>query len=103
MAQVEIEGYLSTGLKTVASHTAIAIKASAGILGGLTILGAAADVTAILYDDPDSAHGTVLAKYILDVDKEGLAVHIPLPDVPFALGCWAVVTGTGGEYIVYYK
>lgn len=81
-----------------------AIKASAGHLGGIKVFSDGTnDVTVILYDDPDSAEGTVLAKVVVAGGDNQGGEFYPLP-VPFSLGCYADgdTTGTFG-YIVYYR
>jgi len=56
---VKLQGYISKGAQTVGSA---AVKASAGQLGGFCLYDATEDATLTLYDDPDSADGTILLK-----------------------------------------
>ena len=99
--RVSQKGYISSGEQT----GDIAIKASKGELGGFMLYGAGDDMTIVLYDDPDSANGTVLAKSYLDKDLEGRSKFVGFPEpIHFSLGCWADVTvGVGASYEVYYR
>ncbi|MCK4706327.1 MAG: hypothetical protein KAT90_12660 [Gammaproteobacteria bacterium] len=78
------------------------ITKGAAIAAGISITAAAADVTVTLYDEL-TATGTVVAKYILDIDVEGLSTHVPLPNIKCSVGLTAVVAGAGAEVQVHYR
>lgn len=100
MLRTAPKGYKSSGIKTADA----AIKTSKGELGGFMLFDANEDITLILYDDPDSADGTVLAKFLLDIDVAGQSVFIGFPEpIHFLTGCWAALTGANGSYEVYYR
>jgi len=93
------DSYKSSGLQT----SDVAIKATDGYLGAVLIItNGTDDVTLILYDDPDSAHGTVLwrAKVAGGDNYGGVVFYLP---IRFGTGCWADIEGTSPNYIVYYR
>lgn len=93
---------VSSGLKTADA----AIKASAGKLHGVELIAAAADCSVVLYDNATAGSGTVIGKVVIDVSAEGGPISKPGAvncPVAFSNGCYADVTGTGANYIVYYE
>ena len=63
------------------------------------------DPKVILYDDPDSANGTVLVEMSFDVSVSGLFTQtfaLPKP-IRCDNGIWVVPSGTGATAIVYYE
>lgn len=78
------------------------ITIGAAVVAGISITAAAADVTVTLYDEL-TATGTVVAKYILDIDVEGLSTHVPLSNIKCSIGLTAVVAGVGAEVQVHYR
>jgi len=87
----------------IATATPAAAMAKPGYLHGVLLISDGTnDPKVILYDDPDSAHGTVLAEISFDVSQSGKFTDmIPFPKVRCENGIWAVVTGTGATAIVY--
>ncbi len=80
-----------------------AVKASAGWLGGfLVFTDGTNDATLILYDDPDSADGTVLGKWIVAGGDNNGGVMYPFP-VEATTGIYGDISGTGANWIAYYK
>lgn len=75
------------------------------LIGVLLISNGTNDPSVILYDDPDSAHGTVLAELGFDVDVLGKDADPFFPTKPIRCenGIWVVVSGTGATAIVYYE
>jgi hypothetical protein len=88
-----------------AAHTDIsatgAVKASGGQLVAVLLKAApGAAATLVLYDDPDSADGTVLADMgALDGDTVPFCPAVPYV---FSKGCWAVIGGAGANATVVY-
>jgi len=80
-----------------------AVKASAGWLGGfLIITDGTNDGTLILYDDPDSADGTVLAKWVVAGGDNCGGVMFPFP-VEATTGIYGDISGIGANWIAYYQ
>lgn len=76
------------------------VKDQPGELVAFLIMGGDDAATVTLYDDPDSAHGTILGAL-------GVAANISdsfCPCLPyvFANGCWAEITGTTPDVIVVF-
>lgn len=88
-----------TGILTVGNN---AIQTGKGILTGLSITAAAADVTVTIYDNT-AGSGDVALKYILDINVEGLSTYLQLPEVKCDTGIYAVVAGVGAEVVLHYK
>jgi len=63
------------------------------------------DPKVILYDDPDSADGTVLVEMSFDISASGLFTQSFILSKPVRCdhGIWVVPTGTGATAIVYYE
>jgi len=89
----------STG--TLAVDTTL-INDGIAIVAGISITAAAADVTVTLYDAL-TATGTVVAKYILDIDVAGLSTYVELPDIKCNTGLTAVIAGAGAIVQVHYR
>ena len=93
-------GYMSSGLMTANSL----IKSTSGRIGGLMIIGSATNdtVSVVVYDtNVASASGRVLAKVSLPAAEVTDFKNVPLPDVVFQLGCYAVMSN--GNYIVHFS
>ncbi len=75
------------------------------LAGVLLISDGTNDPKVILYDDPDSANGTVLAELSFDVSVSGLFTlsFFPAKSIRCEHGIWVVPTGTGATAIVYYE
>lgn len=99
--QVKLQGYLSKGAQTVGSS---AVKASKGQLGGFCLYDVTEDATLTLYDDPDSANGTILLKVGTDQSAGvfSMVVVFPAP-IEFSLGCYSVLAGTNASCYIYYR
>jgi len=100
MSEVRIEGWLSSGEQAAS----VAIKTSAGRLHGILIeTDGTDDVTAQLWDDTDAAEGTSLTPAIKVAGGDNYGGVLGL-NVPFAVGCYLTLAGSGTENaIVYYK
>lgn len=102
-ARVQPKGYMSSGLLTANSL----VKSTPGRLGNLMMVTTATNtaMTVVLYDqiesDAANTDATVLAKAHLTSSDAFAHQSIPLPDVPFQLGCYAV--NTNCEYIVHFS
>ena len=98
---IQLQGYISKGALTVGSN---AVKASAGQLGGYCVYDATEDATLTLYDDPDSANGTVLLKVATDQSAGVFSITDVFPaPINFALGCYCVLAGTNASCYIYYR
>lgn len=98
---VKLQGYQSSGELTAATT---AIKASKGQLGGFCLYDITQDAILTLYDDPDSADGTILAKVGIDFDTGHFSMTtVFAAPINFALGCTAKVEGTNALAYVYYR
>ena len=98
---VQLQGYKSSGEQTVGT---VAIKASAGMLGGFSLYDASEDASIILYDDPDSADGTVLLRVGIDFDTGHFSMTETFPaPIMFSLGCTLVLAGTNAKACIYYR
>lgn len=75
------------------------------LIGVLLISDESNDPKVILYDDPDSANGTVLAELSFDVSASGKFTDSFFPIKPIRCdhGIWVVPSGTGATAIVYYE
>lgn len=98
---VKLQGYISKGAQTIGGA---AVKASKGQLGGYCLYDATQDATLTLYDDPDSANGTVLLKVMTDFSSGIFSITDVFPaPIDFATGCWSVVAGTDATAYIYYR
>lgn len=98
---IQLQGFISKGAQTVGSS---AVKASAGQLGGFCLYDATQDATLTLYDDPDSASGTVLLKVGNDQSAGVFSITEVFPTpINFATGCYSVLTGTNASCYIYYR
>ncbi len=90
-------GVVSSGLKEADA----AIKASAGFLWGITIIPDGTNAAwAKVYNDPDSADGTLLGQASGKVDS----VHQWYdPPIVASAGMWLDIDGTNADAIVYYE
>jgi len=80
------------------------VKSTPGRLGNLMAMtsGTGTAFAVILYDTNEaSASGRVLAKLVVSANDVFIHKNIPLPDVPFQLGCYAVKTDC--EYVVHFS
>lgn len=84
---------------------AAACAAPCYLIGVLLISDGTNDPKVILYDDPDSADGIVLAELSFDVSASGKFTDsfFPIKPIRCDYGIWAVVSGTGATAIVYYE
>ncbi len=90
-------GVLSSGLKEADA----AIKASTGFLWGISVFGDGSNVaTAKVYDDVDSANGTLLGQAQSKI--EGGHVWFNPPIVASA-GMYLDIAGTNADAIVFYE
>ena len=80
----------------------VQIATGKGILCGVNIHAAAADVVVTIYDNT-SAVGKKIFQYTLDISVEGLAKEVCVPNVRSDVGLYAVVSGTGAIVMVHYK
>ena len=92
----------------IAEGTPAAAYAGPCYLIGVLLIsdgGGANDPGVILYDDPDSAHGTVLAELGFDIGVLGRDSDPFFPTKPIRCdnGIWVVVSGTNATAIVYYE
>lgn len=87
----------SSGLKAAST----AILASPGRLKGLFVGADGTNAaTAIIYDNPSAASGTVLCKIIVDAGATAeIADHM---DVVANRGIYLALSGTGAEAVVHY-
>lgn len=96
-------GYVTPSAE-IATGTPAAVMVKPGYLHGVLLISDGTnDPKVILYDDPDSAHGTVLAELSFDVSQSGKFTDLSTfpKGVRCETGIWAVVTGTGATAIVY--
>lgn len=96
---VAVATCLSSGLKAAAA--AAVIKASTGILRGITVYtNGTDDVTVVAYDNASAASGTELAKIIVaGEDGSGGVIGI---EVEAKNGITLSIVGTGGSALAYY-
>jgi hypothetical protein len=90
----------------IATGTAAAAYAGPCYLIGVQLISDGTnDPKVILYDDPDSANGTVLVEMSFDVSQSGKITDSFFPTKPIRCdyGIWVVPTGTGATAIVYYE
>ena len=79
-----------------------AIKAAPGFLHSAMIYGDGTNLAkAIVYDDIDSAHGTVLA--VLECKTEGYAPFTPAQPVRAKAGMYVAISGTSAGFIAHYE
>lgn len=91
---------LSSGLKT--SDTAILDRR--GILTGVMIVtDKTNDASLIIYDNASAASGTALFKGLVVGTEDSRYFDLGSLNVRCVNGLYADVSGTGAEYIVYYK
>lgn len=98
--RMQPKGYMSSGLLAANSL----IKSTPGRLGNLMAMtsGTGTAFSLILYDtDTTSAAGNILAKLVVSANDVFIHKNIPLPDVVFRLGCYAVYSNC--EYIVHFS
>ena len=104
---IKLQGFQSSDKKT----SSAAIRARAGVLGGILVINDGInDPTITLHDNATAASGTELFEYFEDVSVSFGAggpaqkQHLfRLPDVVFANGCYLTLTGTGAAAIVFTR
>ena len=90
----------SSGLKSANA----AIMPAAGRLLSVSIIGDGTNpCTLTIYDNPSAASGLVLAKVALAAGEAASGVHLPNDGMVANQGLYAVVSGTGAEYIIGYS
>jgi len=84
------------------SATGAAVAAPCKFIGVTLVGDTAKEPTLTLYDDPDSAHGTVLAFLMVSDETHFASFMLPKP-IRCANGIWGVLSAAEGDFIVYYE
>lgn len=83
-----------------------AVKAAAGTLGGVILLGDGTNAATVrIYDNASAASGTSLAELVVAASTTNRTETWMAPGggVPASAGIYADLTGTGAVVYVYYR
>lgn len=90
----------SSGLQTADG----VIRADKAILAGVHIItNGTADATLILYDNATAATGQEVFKQIVTGTNDSVPYSMPDGGIYCTNGIYADITGTGAEYIVFFR
>lgn len=96
---MRLEPATSSNLQTASA----AISANPGRLMGLIVTGDGTNAaTVTVYDNASAASGLILAKVILEAGLTSQELVVGEAGIAVNNGIYASLSGTGGNYIIYY-